>query len=457
MMRLLLGIGLIVAILAGGMHLAAQESTPEPTPDPAEVEAMLAEMQALATQIAESVAIAEEAADNASGAVDLAANMFGLFEAMSGAIGLVVPVLALAAGLIGFRRLESAQNELIEARERFEKDMASRELEFDHLRDELQESVQRQRENAGNASLALSLLPLGERQYRAQDYQGALDTYHRALALDPKNPIIHYRIGYVNTQSGELEKAKTQMQNALDLDPNLAPARAALGYIYRRMGDKLDIGIERDRVYNFAEQNFLEALNDSPRLMDEDGEAWWGALGGLYRRRGQIEQAIYAYGRGTEVTPQSSYPFSNLALLYAQTGNRDQMIETYKRVEQLAAGEVQSDTSNYWAYADLITSRIALGKFEGVWQVLDMGLETAPADSPYTLESLIDTLNRLRDSLNERENAEVDKVIARINTFKQERDIRREQRAIQDAEQAARIEAQENALEVREAAEPDSE
>jgi len=441
---------ILIFSVAGALTVLSQaQDDPTATPQPEstlDAQAVLNEIQILATEVQldadntivtgdqveraaeaanRSAVQASEAVSDAQGAIDLASNMFGLFEAMSGAVGLVVPFLAIAAGLIGFRRLESAQNELKEARERFEREMRGREEQFDKLRVELEESVQRQRDNAANASLALSLLPLGERQYRAQDYQGALDTYHRALALDRENPIIHYRIGYVYTQSGELEKAKDQMERSLKLDPALAPSRAAMGYIYRRVGDKLKQGTERDIVYNLAEQNFLQALKDSPRLMDEDGEAWWGALGGLYRRRGQTEQAIYAYERGTEVTPQSSYPFSNLALLYAETHNRERMLETYKRVERLAFGEVQSDTTNYWAYADLITSRMAMGKIESAWDILDAALETAPAESPYTLEMLIDTLNRLKGALTEEEIPEIDKVIAYIKQFQKKREERR--------------------------------
>lgn len=432
----------VMGLTTSALLLAQEDTTPTPAPtdiNAEELQQNLVEMQSLATEAArsavdaaDSAQLAQLSADNAQtaivdaeNAVNLASNMFGLFEAMSGAIGLVVPFLAIAAGLLGFRRLESAQNELKEARERFERDMASREKEFDLLRVQLSESVQQQRDSAANASLALSLLPLGERQYRAQDYQGALDTYHRALALDPNNPIIHYRIGYVYTQSGELGKAKEQMEESLRLDPKLAPSRAALGYIYRRMGDKLHQGTERDIIYNLAEQNFLQALKDSPRLMDEDGEAWWGALGGLYRRRGQTDQAIYAYERGTAVTPQSSYPFSNLALLYAETHNRERMKETYKRVERLAFGEVQSDATNYWAYADLITSRMAIGKTKEAWDILDTALETAPADSPYTLESLMDTLNRLKGALNKDEAAAIDEVIAYIEKFIVNRAARR--------------------------------
>jgi tetratricopeptide (TPR) repeat protein len=407
-MRRLILITLIIAAFLLAFPLAGLAQQEDPAPITSE-------------QLDELVDRVEFAAERADNAVDLALGLFGLFEAMTGVVGLVLPILAVVAGLLGFRRLESAQRELREARERFERDMQEREAELDLLRDELKLSVQRQREDGARASLALALLPLGERQYRAQDYEGALDTYHRALELDPENPIIHYHIGYVHTQSGHLEKAEEHLSQSLERDPNFPPSLAALGYVFRRLGDKMEPGMERDIIYNKAEENFLRALHMSPKLMDEDKESWWGSLGGLYRRRGQVEQAIYAYEQCAKVTPHSSYPFSNLALLYMQTDNRQQMLETYERVEKLALREVQADVDNYWAYADLIVSRLALGRIKEAEAVLENTLYAAPVDSPYTLESLLDTLQRLNRVLEPAQRAAVERVMAHIRHFKAQR------------------------------------
>jgi tetratricopeptide (TPR) repeat protein len=190
---------------------------------------------------------------------------------------------------------------------------------------------------------------------------------------------------------------------------------AALGYVYRRMGDQMEAGVEQDMMYNKAEQNFLKALKDSPKLMDEDSESWWGSLGGLYRRRGQIKQAIQAYERCAEVTPHSSYPFSNLALLYMQTHDREKMLKTYQRVEKLA------EVDNYWAYADLIVARLALGKVKETEDILETALETAPPDSPYTLESLLDTLSRLHQAVEPDKRPSIERIMAQIRHFRAQR------------------------------------
>jgi tetratricopeptide (TPR) repeat protein len=184
----------------------------------------------------------DEIAERADGALDTAFSLLGLFEFVSGAVGLIIPFLAVAAALIGFRRLQAAEEELREARIQFEENVAEKERALDILREQLEATAQSQRqqlemsmhsqrETSSKAALALSLLPLGERQYRAQDYTGALDTYQRAFDLDPNNPVIYYRMGYVYTQSGELEKAEQFLTRALELDPGLTAARAALGYV----------------------------------------------------------------------------------------------------------------------------------------------------------------------------------------------------------------------------------
>lgn len=403
LISLALFIFLIPVVAVSGQTPTEPAPTPQPTAD-------VAAIQALATEVANS---AEQAKD----AFDQATNFLGIFEA----IGLIVAVLsglitvlAVVGGLVGFRGLNTAQKDLNEARDRFEQEIKEKQDELSKVRQEMEASTEKQRQNAANANLALSLLTLGERQYRSQDFQGALDTYRRALELDPESLITHYRLGYVYTQSGVLEKAEYHLNRALEIEKNFAPALAALGYVSRRIGEKMPEGIERSQILNKAENLLLQGLAISHKLVDDDNESWWGSLGGLYRRRGQIDQAIMAYENAAAITPKSSYAFSNLALLYLQKENKEKMLKTYQRVEQLAQGEVSADVDNYWAYADLLTSRLALGKVAEAEPVLQSVLEIAPKDSAYVFEILLDTLNRLEKALGEADSAHLKPFIKQI-------------------------------------------
>ncbi len=412
---ILIGLLMIVSVAQ------AQDATADPpTPD---VEAI----NAMATAVAQRSEAAAEAFDRA-------VNVLGIFEG----VGLVVSVMSIlgtilvaVAGVVGFRGLSEAraqveetrksiERELVTARKQFDTDIRQGREELENVRVRLEQSVVEQRESVAQANVAMSFVSLGDRQYRSKDFSGAIDTYLRALELDPNNLITHYRLGYVYTQSGLLDEAQPHLARALELEKNFPPALAALGYVYRRMGEKMPHGIERDKMINRAESLLLEALGASPKLVDEDGESWWGSLGGLYRRRNQIDEAINAYERAAEVTPQSSYAFSNLALLFMQKQNRDAMIKTYYRVEQLAQHEVQAEVDNYWAYADLLTSRLALSKVKEAEETLVQVLEVAPPEAPFFFESLLDTLGRLVAALGENQADHVKRAIEIIEGYREQ-------------------------------------
>jgi tetratricopeptide (TPR) repeat protein len=260
---------------------------------------------------------------------------------------------------------------------------------------QLEKSVAKQRDESVSAIRALALLPVGEKQYRVKDIDGALDTYKRALEMDDNNATIHYRLGYVYTQNGRLSEGLAHLTRALSIDPDFAPALAALGYARRRMAEKLPEGAERERQLDEAENMLLKALSASPKAVDEDGESWWGVLGGLYRRRGRVEQAIKAYENAAVITPYSSYPVNNLALLYLQDKGREAMLEAYRRSERLARSKIQATPDDYWAYADLLVSRVALGKTQEAEDALKLALELMPTDLPYAMSGLIETLEDL--------------------------------------------------------------
>jgi tetratricopeptide (TPR) repeat protein len=380
-------------------------------------------------------ASAEEALDAAQNAVDMAFNLLGLFEAIS----FLVTVVGGAAALFGFTRFISAQQDLNEAKDKvlqqfkdaetsFEAAIEEREQRLISLREEVIRTTEEQRQTTSQALLAQALLPLGERQYRTSDYQGALNTYQRALELDPRNPVIHQRLAYVYGQSKELEKAQYHYEEAMKLEDDFVPAMAGLGFVYRRMAEKLPVGdIEHDKLFNKSEAMLLQALGLSEKLVDDDGESWWGVLGGLYKRRGQIDQAIDAYRKVTEVTPNSSYGFGNLAMLYREKGDHEHMLETYKRVERLAAAEAQADVDNYWGHADLVVARYALGKWEEAEEVLPATMSISSPDSPYMLPSLSETLRDLMPMLDEKKHPPIQRAIERIDAFIAQRQAERKQ------------------------------
>lgn len=395
-MRRLLLICLICGLLAAALPTAAQEATPEPDP--------VARMEAAAERAEAAMAEAERYANDAS-------NYLGVFESVGVAVGvftgIIVPLLAVVAGVVGLTRLTQAKDELAEAQAHFERDlqalrlsveeeMRRKQVELDALKAELEASAKEERVRSEEATIALSLLPLAERQYQVKDYDGALETYRRALTLDPTNAVIHYRLGYVYTQSGQLDEATAHLNKALSIDPGFALALANLGYVLRRRAEKLPPdAVERGQLLAEAELKLRQALTLSPKLVDEDGESWWGSLGGLHRRRGQIDDAIDAYRRAQRVTPAASYPVANLALLFLQKGDRARMMDAFQRAERLASRGVLADGRDFWAWADLLVAQLALGKYSEAQSTLEWVLASVPEAAPRTLGMPLDTIRQV--------------------------------------------------------------
>src|SRR6266478_7737538 len=69
--------------------------------------------------------------------------------------------------------------------------------------------------------------------------RAAADAFREALAADPKNARLHLGAGMAASLERRDADARDEFERALALDPKLAQARALLGQIQYRMGDRL--------------------------------------------------------------------------------------------------------------------------------------------------------------------------------------------------------------------------
>lgn len=278
------------------------------------------------------------------------------------------------------------------------------------------ETVQQQ---ARDSFHVLSLLVLAEQQVRAHNLDTAIRTLQHAYDLAPDNHATNYLLGYLYTTRKQFDEAIARLEHCLKLEPDFAPAIAALGLALRRKGDGIDgedRQTERDRLWAQAENKLLQALETDSRLTDADGESYYGTLGGLYRRQNRYEAALRAYEQARQVTPGSSYPIINLASLYKHQGN-DQEAEAYFR-QVLRAAELQldDDPRDYWTRADYAQAKLVLGRpaealaelrtmlehvqGRGVLETVHSGLQFL-AESPTPIKGLDDMITLIESALKE--------------------------------------------------------
>ncbi|MCC6613861.1 MAG: tetratricopeptide repeat protein [Anaerolineae bacterium] len=248
---------------------------------------------------------------------------------------------------------------------------------------------------------ASALLPVGERLYRAQDYGGALTNYLRASELDDDSPLIHYRVGYTQIQVNQLDRAMTHLNAALEIDGHFLPARAALGYLYRRLSEAPNMDeAARAQMLEEAEHHLSNAMMRAPRMLDEDDEAWMTSLAGIYRRRREYDRALAVYADASNITPFSSYPYAGVALVYADKNDYAQMFRNYERVEWRARKEIGARPTNPWGHINLLLARVALGRDDKlIEEEFTLTFLSLPKDAAFILPTLVSSMKRLEWAL----------------------------------------------------------
>ena len=272
---------------------------------------------------------------------------------------------------------------------------------FDKVMAQLQELRERyaanrvpQRVIAPDSEIILQL-ERGREEYRKKNFPRALAIYRQALesASDRIKSEVCAQMAYVLCKTSELEQAEQLIEQALALRPGFGDALATRGYLYSLRARKLDDDTQRSKALRDATNALLDALTPEHNLLDMDDESWWATLGGVYRRDQDYRKAIHAYEQAVRVTPQSSYPRSNLALLYMLDKQADKVKSSYRIVERLAQSKVEQNILDSWAYADLLLAELALGKYDDANDRLGEFLDILPGDGA------LNVLNSLRDGI----------------------------------------------------------
>ncbi len=268
------------------------------------------------------------------------------------------------------------------------------------------------RSQAEKSFRVLTLQMLAEQQVRAHNYDTAISQLREAYELEETNQSTTYLLGYLYIIKRQFEEALFYLRRTLSNDTDFAPALAALGLALRRLGDQQDDHVHRNRLWAEAEVNLTKALELEPGMLDADGESYFGTLGGLYRRQHRHDDAALAYDRAVKVTPNSSYPIGNLAVLYTYLGRQEEALALFGRVEHIVRGMIEDNPGDYWARFDLAQSLLIQGKtkeaFANYQEIIDRqtpasayrsALSTLEflAQSPHQIEGMNEVLRLLRD------------------------------------------------------------
>lgn len=165
----------------------------------------------------------------------------------------------------------------------------------------------------------------GKMRFRRQDYDAAIETFRKVIALDPGGDEAYYYIGLAHKEKKRYPEALDSLRQAAQLAPDKADRQFWLGILYAQLDSTqlarqvLTRSVAIDSTGNFAGvayrqlgfyellgKNYDEAirlLEKSVALNDKDVQAWvW--LGQGNQNAGRSARAIEAYRKALAIDPR---------------------------------------------------------------------------------------------------------------------------------------------------------
>jgi Flp pilus assembly protein TadD len=179
-----------------------------------------------------------------------------------------------------------------------------------------------------------------------QSWDAAIAVYHEALAANPKDPILHNRLGICYQRAGDAKQARKAYKKAIDLRKDYAEAWNNLGTLEHARGK-----------YKQAVSNYAKAVQIKP-----SDPVFHKNLGIAWLARGDVEKALVALNEAYRLDPGAldgegvSVPAAGMSLarqyylyakLFAARGENERALEFLSRARTAGFNDfktVEGDT-----------------------------------------------------------------------------------------------------------------
>jgi Flp pilus assembly protein TadD len=149
---------------------------------------------------------------------------------------------------------------------------------------------QEMRKTESDKTLAVGNVEAGDKASAAGDGAQAVTLYQTALANDPDDARLIYKLAKALDKTNDLVSEKTALLHAIELDPNLAEAQNQMGYLASKSGDDAQ-----------AESYFRAAVQASPSYL-----VAWVNLAATLAGEAKLQDAKQALAKAMEIDPNNA-------------------------------------------------------------------------------------------------------------------------------------------------------
>jgi len=240
--------------------------------------------------------------------------------------------------------------EIIETRKRADgliKEIEKLKTELPRRTGERKEQVQQEYNEKVKELSAVDWLEKGKSLAFSRNFRGAVDSYSRAIELDPKLAGSYWSRGIAYGELEDYRQAIRNFDRVVELDPENMRAYVKRGVAYGRAGNYQKAILDFDRVIELNPEdasafhcrgtaylglgNFRQAISDSNRAIELNPQyaRAYGSRCYAYLAIGEYHQAIRDCNRAIELSPKEAAFFLNRGAIYEKLGDYQQAIRDF--------------------------------------------------------------------------------------------------------------------------------
>jgi len=184
--------------------------------------------------------------------------------------------------------------------------------------------------DAGGPDAAVRIFNQGADAVRVGDVDTAMERFQKAAELDPELAPAHAALARLYLEKKENEKALAAAETALNIDPDLVDVQKVRYEAYRRMGD------EEKAKEVFAEMAAADPEGLAETLYENGREAF---------NAGNTEQARIAFEQALQADPDYARAHYMLGLVYVNSGQPAKAKEHLNKFIELAPDDPEVATA----------------------------------------------------------------------------------------------------------------